>query len=112
MTTPWLALLLLCLLLGLLARGVWLWTELFRLAAARGKLTLRRGRIPPALFAELSEIAEREHLDSVVIRAFVEGGAARLVVQGKSARSVEQPMRNVIGRFPLPQLRSGKLRAR
>lgn len=112
MTTFWLALLILCVLVLPLARGVWLWTELFRITAQRGKLTLRRGRIPPALFRELADIAEREQLDAVVIRALVEGGTARLVLQGKSARSAEQPMRNVVGRFSLPQLRAGKLRAK
>lgn len=105
------SLVLLALLLLPLARSVWLSTELFRIQSARGKLTLKRGRLPPSLFAELSDIAERAQLDGVVIRAVLEGGVPRLILGSRKGSSVEQPMRNVLGRFTLGQLRSGSLRA-
>lgn len=105
------ALLLASSLLFPIARGIWLWTELFRITSKEGKLTLRRGRLPPALFSELADIAAREKLDGVLIRAVLTGGEARLVVTGPNVERFVQPMRNVLGRFTLPQLRSGRLRA-
>lgn len=102
------------LLLGLLllpiARGLWLATELFRLSSRHGQLTLERGRLPPALFAELRDVAERHKLDGVEIRAVVEGGMPKLVLQGASGETAAQPLRNVLGRFTLAQIRSGRLR--
>ncbi len=108
--SPLFGLLLLFVFLLPVARGVWLWLELFRITASGGKLTLKRGRLPQALFAELSDIAKRHKLDDLLIRAVVEGGQPRLVLKGNQANAVAQPMRNVLGRFTLAQLRSGKLR--
>ncbi len=103
------------LLLGILlvpmVRGLWLATELFRISARHGELTLHRGRLPPGLFAELADVARRQNLDQVEIRAVVEGGVPKLLLQGESAKSVEQPLRNVLGRFTLTQIRTGRLRA-
>jgi hypothetical protein len=110
------ALLIGLLLLGVLllpiARGLGLAGELFRVRAQYGALTLERGRLPPKLFAELSDIAVRERLHDVIVRAVVEGGRPRLILQGKTGHSAEQPLRNVLGRFTLAQLRSGSLRAK
>jgi hypothetical protein len=107
-----LGILLLALLLLPIVRGVWLSTELFRLTARAGELRLVRGRLPPALFGELSEIARREKLDGVEIRAILEGGAPKLLVQGRGGLAAEQPLRNVLGRFSLAQIRRGRLRAK
>jgi len=103
------------LLLGVLllpiVRGLWLATELFRISARNGELTLNRGRLPPALFTELADVARRQKLDLVEIRAVVEGGVPKLLLQGESAKAAEQPLRNVLGRFTLAQIRTGRLRA-
>ena len=107
-----LGILLLALLLLPIVRGVWLSTELFRLAASAGELRLERGRLPPALFSELSDIARRQQLDAVEIRAVLEGGAPTLRLQGPGSSAAEQPLRNVLGRFSLAQIRSGRLRAK
>ncbi len=95
-----------------LARGLWLATELFRLSARHGELTLERGRLPPALFSELSDIAQRQRLHGVEIRVVLAGGVPTLSVSGDSANAAAQPLRNVLGRFTLTQLRSGRLRAK
>jgi hypothetical protein len=85
--------------------------ELFRLSARHGELSLERGRLPPALFDELADVAQRQRLHDVVIRAVVEGGKPRLVVEG-DAKNAEQPLRNVLGRFTLQQIRTGRRRSR
>jgi len=86
--------------------------ELFALRARAGKLELRRGRLSPALFAEFSDIAQREQLDGAEIRVLSEAGSPRLLVQGSSNPALEQALRNVLGRYPVSQIRAGRLRAR
>ncbi len=85
--------------------------ELFRLSVRHGELSLERGRLPPVLFQELADVARRERLHEVVIRAVVEGGKPRLLVEG-DAKGAEQPLRNVLGRFTLQQIRAGRRRSR
>jgi len=85
--------------------------ELFVLRARAGKLELRRGRLPQALFSELGDVAERQKLDGIELRAVVEGGAPRLRVRGSIGEAHEQQLRNVLGRFQLSQIRTGRLRA-
>lgn len=87
-------------------------TTLFVLRAQNGKLTLVRGRLPQALFDDLEDVARRERLDGVEVRAIVEGGEPRLQVKGSVSPGAEQSLRNVLGRFRLTQIRTGKLRAR
>ena len=85
--------------------------ELFVLRAQSGKLELARGRLPQALFSELADVAARQRLDGLELRAVVEGGVPRLVVRGSISEAAEQQLRNVLGRFRLTQIRSGRLRA-
>jgi hypothetical protein len=86
--------------------------ELFALTARAGKLELLRGRLSPALFAEFADIAEREQLDQVEIRVLSESGAPRLRLVGAPHPLLEQALRNVLGRYPVSQIRAGRLRAR
>jgi len=86
--------------------------ELFALSARAGKLELLRGRLSPALFAEFSEIAQRERLDNTEIRVLSESGVPRLVLHGGPHPASEQAFRNVLGRYPVAQIRAGRLRAR
>jgi hypothetical protein len=85
-------------------------TELFVLRARQGRLELVRGRLPPSLFSELADVAKREKLDAIEVRAVVESGTARLVVRGAIDEGVAQQLRNVVGRFPLSQIRRGRRR--
>ena len=86
--------------------------ELFALTARSGKLELLRGRLSPALFSEFAEIAERERLDATEIRVLSESGMPRLLLRGAPHPTVEQAFRNVLGRYPVSQIRAGRLRAR
>jgi len=86
--------------------------ELFALRARAGKLELLRGRLSPALFSELAEIAARERLDDSEIRVLSEAGSPRLVLRGEPNPALEQAFRNVLGRYPVSQIRAGRLRAR
>ena len=105
----WLGLALLALLTLRLALGRA--NELFTLQARQGKLRVLRGRLPPALFSQLAEIAARENLDAVGIRVVSESGLPRLLVSG-SARHAEQALRNVLGRYNVAQIRAGRLARR
>ena len=86
--------------------------ELFALSARAGKFELVRGRLSPALFAELADIAARERLDGAEIRVLSESGSPRLSWRGEPNPAVEQALRNVLGRYPVSQIRTGRLRAR
>ncbi|MEO6603296.1 MAG: DUF3634 family protein [Polyangiaceae bacterium] len=86
--------------------------ELFALSARAGKLELLRGRLPPALFSELADIALRERLDNIEIRVLSESGSPRLMLRGEPNPAIEQSLRNVLGRYPVSQIRAGRLRAR
>lgn len=86
--------------------------ELFALRARAGKLELLRGRLSPALFSEFAEIVERERLDNTELRVQSDSGSPRLLLRGEPQPAVEQALRNVLGRYPVSQIRAGRLRAR
>jgi len=86
--------------------------ELFALSARAGKLELLRGRMSPALFSEFADIAARERLDGTEIRVLSEAGSPRLMLKGAQNPTAEQSLRNVLGRYPVSQIRAGRLRAR
>ena len=112
--SAWLWLLLAAGLFALVAYGLRGANELFALSASDGKLTITRGRVPPALFSELAEIAERARLDDAQICVLSESGVPRLVVKlagGATNPALEQAARNVLGRFSVAQIRAGRLRA-
>lgn len=97
--------------LGLVVLAAWRSNELFRIAVRDGQLRLERGRLPPALFDEVSEILRRERVQHAVVRVVLETGRPRLFLDAE-ASAVAQPLRNVLGRFSLAELRSGRMRAR
>lgn len=84
--------------------------ELFVLAAHAGALSVKRGRLPAALFSDLEDIAARERLDNVEIRALSESGVPRLSFSNPNHAGAEQAARNVIGRFNVRQIRAGQRR--
>jgi hypothetical protein len=115
--SSWLWLLLAACLFAPIAYGLRRANELFVLSARSGRLTVSRGRVPPALFSELAEIAERAWLDDVVIRVLSESGVPRLLVRdadgatSPALQQAEQAARNVLGRFSVAQIRAGRRRA-
>jgi len=108
----WLGLLLLGVALLALARAAFLGTELFRIRVQGGELRLERGRLPPPLFDEIADVVRLQRVRSATIGAVLSGGSVRLVFEHDGAGgSAEQPLRNVLGRFTLKQLRSGRRQA-
>ncbi|MEO8903257.1 MAG: DUF3634 family protein [Polyangiaceae bacterium] len=101
---------LLCLALLAIFYGLRRANELFALSACEGRLTVVRGRLPPALFSDLQDIAARERLGAVEIRVVSESGVPRLLSSG-GPPAFEQAARNVLGRFSVAQLRAGRRRA-
>ena len=85
--------------------------ELFCISVRDGQPRLERGRLPPALFDDVCEVVKRERLQRGVIRVVLEAGTPRLLLQAEAAAAA-QPLRNVLGRFSLVELRSGRMRAR
>ncbi|MEP7051167.1 MAG: DUF3634 family protein [Pseudomonadota bacterium] len=102
---------LLCLVVLAIFYGLRRANELFALSARNGVLTVTRGRLPPALFADLADIAAREGLDNVHIRAVSEAGVPRLLFKGPTRVAAAQAARNVLGRFSVTQIRVGRRRA-
>jgi len=103
-----------CLPLALLGAFGWLLrraNELFCVSIHDGKLVVRRGRLPPALFSELSDIVSRERPERGEIRVVSEAGVPRLSFHGAPHPVLEQAARNVLGRYPLSQIRTGRLRS-
>ena len=112
--SSWLWLLLAACLFAPIVYGLRRANELFALSARGGTLTITRGRVPPALFSDLAEIAQRTKLDNAEIRALTESGIPRLLVSGANGAAhsaFEQAARNVLGRFSVAQIRAGRLRA-
>jgi hypothetical protein len=86
--------------------------ELFVLEQRGVGLSVLRGRIPPALFSALCEIAEREPLGEATLRVVSESGTPRLSVHGAARPALEQAARNVLGSYSVSQIRNGRLKAR
>ena len=101
---------LLCLALLAMFYGLRRANELFALSAREGKLTVTRGRLPPALFSDLEDVVLRERIDNVEIRVVSESGVPRLLTSGAQP-AFEQAARNVLGRFNVSQIRTGRRRA-
>jgi hypothetical protein len=109
----WLGLALIVVALLVLLRAAGRGTELFRVRALDGRVELERGRLPPALLAEIADIVRLYDVKRALISAALSGGSPRLVFEHDgSAAAAEQPLRNVLGRFTAAQLRQGKRRAR
>jgi hypothetical protein len=105
----WLGLFMLGCALVLLVAGALRSNELFRVTVKDGQPRLTRGRLPPALFDDLCDVLRRENVRSAVIRVVLEGGQPRLALSAE-ASAAAQPLRNVLGRFSLVELRSGRMR--
>ncbi len=86
--------------------------ELFVLAVHGSGLDVVRGRLPPALFADLEDVVARGLWPQVEIHVVSESGVPRLTVKGgapsEDHRALEQAGRNVLGRFSVAQIRLGR----
>lgn len=88
-----------------LAIAIFRSNELFVLRVRRGKVELVRGRLPPALLADLQDVFERTTSDAEV-RVVSEQQRPRAIVRG-AKEPIAQHVRNVVGRFRVAQIRSG-----
>jgi hypothetical protein len=93
-----------------LAYAIFKSNELFRLRVRGGKLELVRGRLPPALFSDLEDVFARTSA-SAEIRVVSEQRRPRAIVDGVDG-DLAQRVRNVVGRFRLAEIRSGRRIAR
>lgn len=71
-----------------------------------GKVRIVRGRLSPRVLSEVRDVAERNRLSGgkLVIRR--ENRAIRLDLDGVGDARAAQQLRNVLGRFRLPELTS------
>jgi hypothetical protein len=87
-------------------------TELFVLRIVEGKARLVRGRLPPRLFEDMSDVVSHPPVKTGQIRVVVERATPRLVLdKGELPAGQLQRLRNVLGRHRTQQIRAGKLRA-
>ncbi len=107
----WIALAVLFLLVVPLAVGLRRATDLCVIDVVGGKPRLRRGRLPPALMSEITDIVRRNRVRAGRIRVVTEGGEPRLLADAGFPAAATQQLRNVVGRYRVAQLRSGRLRA-
>lgn len=76
---------------------------LFELHVRKGKTTLKRGRIPPALFEALSDVMRSARVERAQLRVIREQGAARVEGSGLSEGTLQRA-RNVVGMYPLARI--------
>lgn len=107
----WIALAALFLLCVPLAVGLRRATDLCVIEVVSGRPRLRRGRLPPALMSEITDIVRRNRVVAGRLRVVTEGGEPRLVADAGFPADATQQLRNVVGRYRVAQLRSGRLRA-
>ncbi len=109
----WLALVLVIVALLLLVRGAGRQRELFFVRVKEGHVELVRGRLPPSLLEDIADVVRMQRLTSAEIRARAVGGHPELDYRHDgSGRGAEQPLRNVLGRFTVRQIRDGRRQAR
>ncbi len=109
----WLGLALLAIALLVLLRGARRATELFRVRVRQGAAELVSGALPPSLLHEIADVVRLHRVQHAEIEVVLEGGRAELRLHHDGgAAAAEQPLRNVLGRFTVRQIRSGQRRAR
>lgn len=102
----WFGLLLLVALALPLVRAISRGTELFVLRVKDGQCRFVRGRIPPALLRDLSDVLASSK-SSGLLRAVQERGTAVWITQGEFDPGTLQRLRNVLGSYPLAKIKAG-----
>jgi Protein of unknown function (DUF3634) len=82
-------------------------TELFRVRVRAGKATFVRGRMPPSLLADLSDVVRVPAIERAEIWAVRRSGKARLQTKGELSAEQSQRLRNVIGTYSLQRILAG-----
>jgi hypothetical protein len=80
--------------------------QLFVLRVSAGQLKFIRGRMPQALFDQISDILRGSHAEGALI-VVKEDGRPRVTTRGQFDAGLLQQIRNVIGLYPLAKLLAG-----
>ena len=86
--------------------------ELFLVRVRDGSARLVRGRVPPRLFDDLSDVVRKPAVLRADLRAVSEGGKPRLYAEGELSPEHKQRLRNVIGTWTVQQIRTAPRRRR
>jgi hypothetical protein len=78
--------------------------ELFFLRIRQGRVSVRRGRVPQRLLDDISDVCRG--VQSATLRGVVEGGRPRLYADGELSGEHKQRLRNLVGTWSTPQIRS------
>jgi hypothetical protein len=83
-------------------------TELFVVAVVGGQVRHLRGRVPAALWRDMCDVLQDPSIERGTVKAVLDGGRPRIVVNGSISEVHAQQLRNVVGRFTAQQIRSGR----
>ncbi|MGE0326935.1 MAG: DUF3634 family protein [Polyangiaceae bacterium] len=81
--------------------------ELFCVKVQNGKPRLARGKAPPRLFSDLTDVLTRARVKDAEVRVVVENARPRVLSNGVGA-GTEQQLRNVVGTWQLAQIRAAR----
>src|SRR5262245_54599193 len=82
-------------------------TELFRVRVRKGRAVFVRGRMPPSLLSDLSDIVRSPPIAHAEIWAVRRSGTACLETKGEVSAEQRQRLRNIIGTYSLQRIRAG-----
>jgi hypothetical protein len=80
--------------------------ELFCLKIQGGKLRVARGRIPPALLGDLSDILRHPAPPEGTLRGVVEDRLVRIYADVALSEAQRQQIRNVVSAWPVAKVRN------
>ncbi len=84
--------------------------ELFCLKIRDGKLRVARGKIPPALLGDLSDIVKNPPLPEGTLRGVVEDRLVRIYADAELSEAQRQQIRNVVSAWPVAKVRNAPRR--
>jgi hypothetical protein len=87
-------------------------TELFVISVREGNVEVVRGRLPPRLFSDVEDVLKRPPVEHGEVRVVAEQMRPRVRVSGTINDVQAQRIRNVVGRYEIAQIRSGRRRRR
>lgn len=89
---------------GLIAYVAWRATIVFEVRASKGKVVAARGRMPPEMLRDVTDVLERAKATGTV-RGRLEQGKVAVRASGLDD-GVVQRLRNVVGRFPAARIKT------